>query len=432
MQPRSDQPFKVHPWDLNDRSVILRYESRLGPFEETIDLGHPIEPTPITTALLDMLAVVAAASYVKASGESVIDATGLRLSESAARMAAAALDDGMAEFAHTNDIDRRPVFEIAMGRHHGTPATPTMAKPQPSSLLIPIGGGKDSAVVTTALTGLSPTLLSIGHNRFAERIAGELGLTIKTVTRGIDPALLAANAAGAPNGHVPVTAINSLIALVFADLHGHDAVVMANEHSSSEPTRIANGRPINHQYSKSARFEDLLRHAVADAGSPIAYFSALRDRDDEAIARVFARHCTRLHPHFMSCNQAMLRDPERRSDRWCNRCAKCRSVFLSLAPHLEPAGLVTIFGHDLLDDESQIPGFGELIDPGNKPFECVSDIRSANIAMRTLRDSPAWRDHRVVRAVDTNEPLVATPRPTMAAHHVPPALHSLLDGFFSR
>ena len=60
------------------------------------------------------------------------------------------------------------------------------------------------------------------------------------------------NAAGALNGHIPVTAINSLIAIATAVLHGLGPVVMSNERSASDPNLIWNGHEINHQWSKGS------------------------------------------------------------------------------------------------------------------------------------------------------------------------------------
>src|SRR5690606_16672904 len=142
------------------------------------------------------------------------------------------------------------------------------------------------------------------------------------------------------------TAINSLISVVVALATGCGSVVMANERSASQATRVVAGVAINHQYSKSLAFERLLRAALAPTG--ISYFSALRPWGELPIARAFARAPRAVHAAFMSCNRAFVRDPARRSAGWCGDCPKCRSVYLSLAPFMAPGDLATIFGRDLL------------------------------------------------------------------------------------
>ena len=67
------------------------------------------------------------------------------------------------------------------------------------------------------------------------------------------------------NGHVPVTGILSAIAVMAAVLDGRDAVVMSNEWSASVATLQADGRPVNHQYSKSVAFEAGFREVLAGA-----------------------------------------------------------------------------------------------------------------------------------------------------------------------
>ena len=189
---------------------------------------------------------------------------------------------------------------------------------------------------------------------------------------------------------------------------------MANERSASMDTIPG----INHQYSKSVGFEGLLHDALGD-GMP-DYYSALT-WGDLAIAKVFATR-TSLLPHFMSCNRAFVRDPARRSDGWCGDCDKCRSVFLSLAPFVEPDDLVAVFGRNLLDDPASTAGFRRLVDAGDKPFDCVADIDEARHAFWLLGESPIWRSSAIVRAM-LDEGLAAPPTAdtfaAAGAHHVP-------------
>ena len=126
----------------------------------------------------------------------------------------------------------------------------------------------------------------------------------------------------------------------------------------------------------------------------------------------------------MSCNRAFIRDPARRSGGWCGQCPKCRSVFLSLAPFMDPGRLAAIFGRDLLADPAQVPGFLELVEPGAKPFECVGEIDEARTAVALLAADPRWRSHPLVTALAAGSPPPTTTDAfeRSTAHAVPPGV----------
>ena len=97
-------------------------------------------------------------------------------------------------------------------------------------------------------------LFSLGKADPIEATIAQAGLPFIRATRTLDPALFALNAAGALNGHVPITGILSLVVLACSIIHGFDAIAMSNEHSASAP----NVADVNHQYSKSFEFEQAL------------------------------------------------------------------------------------------------------------------------------------------------------------------------------
>ena len=427
MSPVSENPCVVLPWEMTGATVVLRYTAHGMTFSERIEFEESFELTTHRRVLLDMLSMASVVSYAKAFAPIEIDATQFSLPAPTAEMISALYDHGMREFAAHNNLDHETTFTLVGTTTSGTKS---LALVNPQRPLIPMGGGRDSSVVATALRALDPVLLSIGHNPYVEEIADRLSLPLHTVIRHIDPQLLALNAQGSLNGHIPITAINSLIALLAADIYGCDCVVMANEKSASEPTRIVDGYVINHQYSKSFDFEQLLRNALAASNIDINYFSALRDRHDDDIAHAFAHSCTSLHSAFMSCNQAMLRDPEKRSKTWCGQCPKCRSVFLSLAPHLSPAQLTEIFGNDLLDDPFQVTGFKDLIDIEAKPYECVGEIASARNALMALHTMPEWKGHRVVVAIGEVSPIIDSTSSARQDHFIPEHFHRLMAEVF--
>ncbi len=210
----------------------------------------------------------------------------------------------------------------------------------------------------------------------------------------IDAQLLRSRELGFRNGHVPVTGILSAIALMAAVLEGRDAVIMSNEWSASMPTLEVAGRPINHQFSKSAAFEAALRRVLAASPGLPDYFSALRPFSELWVAQRFAV-LTQYHGTFRSCNRAFHIDPARRLDHWCGRCDKCCFIDLILAPFLSPGELASIFGgREPLTDpdpgESLADRFRALLGtlPDSKPFECVGEVGECRAAALLAAQRP--------------------------------------------
>ena len=86
------------------------------------------------------------------------------------------------------------------------------------------------------------------------------------VTRRLDPEMIRlGKLPGYYNGHVPSTAINSMIAALCCMLYGFDRIVLSNERSASEGNTDWDGREVNHQYSKSIAFEDHIARILGDA-----------------------------------------------------------------------------------------------------------------------------------------------------------------------
>ena len=402
--------FVVSGWTAHGRSVALQYSSGDHQFVETLTFPVEVERTPVIDRLLDLLAIVAGVSYAKAYAPTDVSFPSIAVSEAGYSLLTHIYDHGMREFAHENNMTLPSPFTVTeRARSHGHAAERTPRDPRP---LIPFGGGRDSCVVAVALEHLSPTLFTVGENPYTRAIADRMKLPHTSVIREIDPALFRLNEEGAPNGHVPVTAINSLISVVLAELTGHTHVVMANEKSASQPTRVVNGLEVNHQYSKSEECEHLISDAVRDTGSTVAYGSVLRPFSDSTISRAFAHRCSNIHDLFMSCNKAMVRVVERRSDGWCKNCPKCRGVYLSLAVYLPPESMIHIFGSDMLADISQLDGFRALLSHTSKPFECVAEPEEAQESVRALHDQPEWSSHVVVR-----ECLALAPRSTDGSDH---------------
>jgi UDP-N-acetyl-alpha-D-muramoyl-L-alanyl-L-glutamate epimerase len=347
--------------------------------------------------LLSLLHWVAGVSYFKTAAPATIGFQDDPPPPAAADLLEALYSQGLGEFAYANRLPALPRPRIP---RRPAPCSAAAAQaPELRRLLVPVGGGKDSAVALEIArrSGREVALFSIGDPPAITRTVKVAGLDHLLARRRLDPQLATLNGLGALNGHIPITAIVSCVALLTAELRGFDAVVMANERSASSGNVVWDGVEINHQFSKGLAAERLLRAALAEAVDGLELFSILRPASELSIARAFAR-MEQYHPAFTSCNATFRMDPQRRAASWCCECPKCRFVFLVLAPFSEPAHLRGVFGRDLLEDEDQFEGFALLTATGgHKPFECVGEEEESLAAMRLLAVDPRWRSHAVVR-----------------------------------
>ena len=264
---------------------------------------------------------------------------------------------------------------------------------------MPIGGGKDSVVSLEVLrSAQEPIILfSLGEFEAINRVARVSGLPMATVKRRLSQNLFELNSQGALNGHIPISAVIAFVLPVCAILYGFDSAALSNERSASSGNLDYGGMGINHQYSKGFEFErNVSRHFRGRLLQHFEYFSLLRPFSELQIARLFSRS-TAYHPVFTSCNAAFKIDHGRRISRWCCACPKCRSTFLLMAPFMEKARLLSIFGQNLLDTQDQITGFEELMGlRGIKPFECVGEPDEYLAALLLLSKRSEWHGDMVV------------------------------------
>jgi hypothetical protein len=414
--PTAFATFRFLAREIDTRGhVTLRYalDEELF-FVEEFDL--PVE-TDLSDAdrervdgLLSLLHWVAGVSYFKTALPPKVSCETGAPPPATAALLEALYSEGLGELAYTSGLAELPRPSFPSGRAPivaGGVPTVTEGHDEVGSpggtrldrVLVPVGGGKDSAVAIEIMrrSGCELALFSIGDAPPIARTVAVAGLPHLLVRRRLDPGLRALNEAGAINGHVPITAIVSCVALLTAALNGFDAVAMANERSASSGNVSWNGVEVNHQFSKGLRAEHLLSAALAEGAPGLHIFSLLRPASELAIARAFAG-MDGYHAAFTSCNAIFRLDPALRAASWCCDCPKCRFVFLALAPFSTPERLREIFGSDLLDDERQFEGFALLTATGgHKPFECVGEEQESLAAIRLLAQDPRWNRHRVVR-----------------------------------
>lgn len=361
-------------------------------FTEVVDFRAALTDRGADDRLLRLLALTCSPSYYKAAAPPRIE-IGFPTAPFERDYLRELIAGGLGEFAYRNSLPDAltpdvtgPEAHVAVNDEDSWNAG---AEP-----LVPVGGGKDSVVTIEALKrrGFTPMLFSVNKFDPIDRCIEISGLDSVRVTRSIDRGLIEANSQGAHNGHVPVTAINSVIGLIVADANGLGPVVLSNERSSNVGNITWLGRDVNHQWSKSISYESLLRQTLAGYGlHPDRYFSLLRPLSESEIADRF-RDSPQYFRDFISCNRPFAIDAGRRGATWCGHCPKCIFVFGLMAPRLGRAEVEAIFGRNLLADEGNYTGFADVVGLGaHKPFECVGEYYEAAESLVAIIDDDGWR-----------------------------------------
>jgi hypothetical protein len=410
IQPRLTQVFRFVRSSYADGVAELAYAFDDG--EELIERvrfpNAPAIPAARATAFaaaLKLLHLVAGVSSYKAGVPPQIEVADGPLDDATAELLDQLYLHGLAEFAYRNGLDLRGRITFPRlgaersASSRGGVAPSIGALDLPKRTLVPIGGGKDSLVAVEAIKSIGgeATAVWVGNSALIASCAERTGLPTLNIQRELAPALFELNRLGAWNGHIPVTAVNSVILAVAAILYGYDSIAFANERSASAATLEYEGQQVNHQWSKSLAFERLLgdwlhTHVAAD----LDYCSQLRPYSELAITRAFAK-LTPYFDVFSSCNRNFKLLGPKPVDRWCGQCPKCHFVFLALAPFLPKPRLLSIFGRNLLDDETQAAGFDALLEyQDHKPFECVGEGAEARAAMYALSQRPEWQEDALV------------------------------------
>lgn len=298
--------------------------------------------------------------------------------------------NGLGEFYYTNGIEENETdfMDIVIDddvKSGSYPVCSEEGKAHLEGCLIPIGGGKDSALTLDILKGEKDSNFCYiinprGATIETYKAAGYGEEKVITAKRTLDKNMLELNRQGYLNGHTPFSAIVAFSATIAAYINGIKYIVLSNESSANEST--VEGSYVNHQYSKSFQFEkDFHEYEEKYIGSGTYYFSLLRPMSEFQIAEHFSK-CVQYHDIFRSCNVGS------KEDIWCGHCPKCLFVWLILSPFLSQKRLTEIFGRNMADDKEMELYFSQLIGlEKEKPFECVGSRDEINAAVTvTIRD----------------------------------------------
>jgi len=385
--------FRYVGLEVSDNSLVGFWELDGRRFAEEVTFENvPSLRRPEIVAVAYVWYLLAGLSYYKAGAPLHVDLGATPVGEKSRALLASALLDGLGEFSFRNSL---PLDDVVITG--GVASSTHVPVDDSSRVLVPFGGGIDSVVTLTHLDHLDRSLfiMSPTSGRFAplEATAAVSKLDVVRATRRLDPQILRGDD-NFFNGHVPVTAMVTLLAVIGALASGHGGVAMSNEHSASAPNLRWRGRDINHQWSKSLAAETLIADAVAERlGDEFVVASYLRDRSELWVAQQFARS-REYHHVFRSCNRAFTQAQGSRAVNWCGTCDKCLFINLILAPFIDRASLREIFHAEPVADPRLDATLRSLIGlgHGHKPFECVGDPDESAAALEFISALPEWRD----------------------------------------
>lgn len=378
------QNFIFKDYSLEDKKLILIYSlDDEVIFKEVYRFDFDFQPN-VNEALLDnvlqSLFFMAGVSYYKTYLPPKIVVEKGKLDQPSADFFGKTYQRGLGEYFYLNRLD--PNLPVSFPTN--SPAIEAVSATGQDGLLVGIGGGKDS-LVSVELLRSQPKVAtwSVGHRSQLQPLVKEIGLPHFWVERTWDPKLLELNAKDAYNGHIPISAILACVGSVVAALTGYSDVVVSNESSASEPNLEYRGIKINHQYSKSLRFEkDFQTHLHNTISESIRYYSFLRPLTEVRIAEVFTKTgFDKYKDVFSSCNRSFTHDRDHMF--WCGECPKCAFTFLVLTPFVSREELESLWGgKNLLLDPSLDQTYKNLLGiEGDKPLDCVGEVKESRAAM---------------------------------------------------
>lgn len=286
--------------------------------------------------------------------------------------------NGLGEFFYTNNIETN--INTFMNITSTGISKKTNISYEGIDNLILVGGGKDSVVSLELLKEMNNSVMIVNPKEIMIECAETANIEdICEIKRTIDKELLRLNNEKFLNGHTPFSSLLAFLSYLIAYLKNKKYIILSNESSANEGNVI--GLKVNHQYSKSYEFEqDFNNYTKKYFNIEIKYFSLLRPLNELQIAYLFSK-CKKYHSIFRSCNVGSKTLPW----EWCCNCSKCLFVYIMLSVFLKEEEMIEIFKENLLDKESLLETFKELIgDSTNKPFDCVGTFEEVNYAIKTI------------------------------------------------
>lgn len=385
--------YKSYSLEKDEHNIYISYDFEiegLSPFHPTVRVETDNLAvvnkfdSPVGRKIVFSLGLVEAVSYLKAACCPTMRIDCGYINEKSRLWWKKLYFNGLGEFFYRNNIDASfdSFLNIECAGEDADAQEEKVFLTHKS--VVPVGGGKDSAVTAEIIKKNHPDLLFFTVNSQKARTdtvlaAGYTENDIIKTHRTISPELLELNKRGFLNGHTPFSAVVAFLSLYCAYLTGSENIILSNEASANEGN--IEGSAVNHQYSKSYEFEsDFNAYVSENIMSGVRYFSILRPFGELQIAKEFCRHEEYLYK-FRSCNKGS------KKNIWCCCCSKCLFVFSMLAAFLPIEKVSDIFGENLLDKESLLPDFDGLVGLSPvKPFECVGTAEEVKYALALISE----------------------------------------------
>jgi len=391
--------FDSYDFDPKTGEIRLRYslDDEIS-FTEIIEVPRGNMNKDNLENTLFALHLAAGTSYFKTCCPKNIEVRSGTLNASQAQFWNSVYENGLGEFFYENKVDFRDLMHFPEIDIAPTP----ISKPSSGRVLVPIGGGKDSAVTVEMLkaAGRDITLLRMGAHPLIDHMTSVMNLHCITVKRKLPRKLFEMNEQGAMNGHIPITAFLSCLSVFIAEMFNFDEIAMSNESSANEGNVEYLGKMINHQWSKSEEFETAFANYIHTSINPhLKYSSLLRNMTELEIAGEFAKH-----PQYFDCttscntNWKISGDPC--GERWCGTCPKCTFVFALMAAHMKKDAVVSMFGKNIFENPDTIPLYKQLLGKeGFKPFECVGTPQETMQAFEMIKKRGEFDNTPVITAL---------------------------------
>ncbi|OGJ57902.1 hypothetical protein A3H22_01785 [Candidatus Peribacteria bacterium RIFCSPLOWO2_12_FULL_55_15] len=434
--------FDSYAFDRENAEITLRYtlDNKVEFVEKLTLPRRGIHVRHLPHGLLDRalfaLHLIGGMSYYKTCCPKEIIIHSGTLTEAQAQFWNEVYENGLGEFFYQNNIDFRNSIHFPVSAKE--PQTELSFTQHNDRVLVPIGGGKDSMVTIELLrrSGFHCTMFRMGPNPLIKELAEQTTLPLLSIERTLSSALFTLNADGALNGHIPITAYLSFLAIVTALLYESRTVVMSNERSANVGSLLFHGKEINHQWSKSLAFERLFQEYLRTFITPdIQYFSLLRPWSELRITHAFS-HFPQYFDCTTSCNTnwkitkplTLSTDRVERgkpaTNLWCCSCAKCAFTFALYAAFLPKEKILHIFKKNFFEEQTLLPTYMALLGiEGVKPFECVGTPEETKTAFLLIRERGEFNDTPVMQLFFERE----LPHITNTAHYVRDALDPTVD-----
>ena len=269
-----------------------------------------------------------------------------------------------------------------------------------NNIILPIGGGKDSLVSYEILKNqknINIYPFSVNPLNPIEDCFKILNHNNIIIKRKISNKLLEINnnleKYNGYNGHVPITFINTFIALSTSILYNSNTIIFSNEKSSNIGNIEHDGFFANHQWSKSFEAEKMINKFIKKyIIKSFNIFSLLRPIYEINIAKLFSKNSI-YNNIFASCNKNFKITQTEKPLKWCCSCDKCRFVFLILSCFINKQEILNIFKKNIFNDKNQLDEYKKLVGLLDyKPFECVGEIEESITAFYLLNETEFKND----------------------------------------